>query len=426
MCCYGVSRRRFLQLAGGALVTGVVGHGHAQDEIVRIGFVLPTHTGQMPVALDSQMLAGEAALMGAVMGEEDFGFTTKGDTLKVLIGSAPNAAAAARTAERLMAVEQISAIVGGFGTDQARALSAVAEEQKIPFLNIGAPNDTLRSEVCNRFTFHVEASAAMYLDALTGWFTHTGSRRWFFVFPETHEGRALYRRAQHALNNHSLGGQEVGYAAVPERPSYREVMEGIRNTEADIVLLLLDWRPQLDFLGYYEAASLECDITGLPYPVTQTRDFFRSIQDAAPQQASDFRAALWEATLVDAGAKELNERFLERWGLPMDPPAWAAYQGVKILSDAITATATPSGPSLANFLESPETVFDVQKGIAVSFRSWDHQLRQPLYIVRGQAADVNRRDLVELVGELPSLTESDGSSAERLDRLGDLGSGAPC
>lgn len=256
--------------------------------------------------------------------------------------------------------------------------------------------------------------------------THTGSRRWFFVFPETQEGRALYRRAQHAIGNDPSGAQEVGYAAVPERPSYREVMEGIRNTEADVVLLLLDWRPQLDFLGYYEAAGLECDITGLPYPVTQTRDFFMSIQDAAPQQASGYRAALWEATLVGNGAKELNERFLERWGIPMDPPSWAAYQSVKILSDAVTATGAPSGPSLVNFLESPEAVFDVQKGVAVSFRSWDHQLRQPLYVVRGQTVDVNRRDLVELVSEVPGLTESDGSYAERLDRLGDLESGAPC
>lgn len=393
------SRRRFLALCGGALAAGLPSRALAQPETVRLGFVLPRQTGGLSSRFQSQELAGEAAYKGAVMGEEDFGAGT-GFTLELLVGSAPDGAAALRAGARLAATEGVLALVGGFGDDQALALSRVAEENGVLFFNIGSASAALRG-AHNPHTFHIEASAAMYLDALAGWFAQAGFRRWFFVYPEAGEGQALYKGAQHALQSQK-GASVVGRVTVSATPVYGEAVAAIKQAEPELVVLLLDWRSQLDFLGHYEAAGLEFAVTGFPDPVTQTRDFLIASKEVARQGTPHYHAALWEATLEPHGARALNERFFARWGVPMDPSAWAAYQSVRILSQTISATETLNSAELVAYLERPRARFDVQKDGSVSFSPRDHQLHQPLYIVKGNPTAERPRDMAQLVAEVPA------------------------
>jgi len=51
---------------------------------------------------------------------------------------APGPEAAARAARRLVALDRVQALVGGFSEAEALALSAIAEETGTPFLNIAA------------------------------------------------------------------------------------------------------------------------------------------------------------------------------------------------------------------------------------------------------------------------------------------------
>jgi len=422
-----LSRRHFLRFNAGLVAAGLLGRGQAQRATIHLGFVLPLRTGQLARLPNTQELAGESAYKGAVMGGEDYDVAVGHEVaeLKVVITSAPDETAALRSAERLVAAEGVFALVGGFGLGQALALSTVAEDRKVLFFNIGSASDVLRAEACNRYTFHIEASATMYLDALVGWFTKSGFRRWLVVYPETGEGNALYRQAQEALSRRLGEVSETGVVTVPEVPVYHEAVEAIKRAEPEVVLLLLDWQSQLDFLGYYEAAGLEFAITGFPYPVTQTRDFFISSGEVAPHGASGYRAALWETTLVAHGAQHLNERFFERWGVPMDPPAWAAYQSVKIVTEAISALGTSRSVKLAEYLESSRARFDIQKGVGVSFRPSDHQLDQPLYLVTGNRTAESPLTMANLVSELPANTLGP-NSVQSLPRLDDLQSATGC
>lgn len=413
-----ISRRHFLRLNAGVVAAGLLSRGRAQHETIRLGFVLPLRTGQALSLPNTQELAGEAAYKGAVMGGEDFGAAIgRKKDLEVVFSSAPDETAALRAAERLAATEEVLALIGGFGERQARALGAVAGNRKVLFFNIGSASDVLRGPACNRYTFHIEASAAMYLDALAGWFTQAGFRRWIFVYPETDEGDALYKRAREALSQGPGGATEAGAVMVPEVPIYYEAVEAIKQAKPDVVLLLLEWQSQLDFLAYYEAAGLEYAITGFPYPITQTRDFFIFSKGVAPYGNSDYRVALWEATLMAHGARQLNERFFGRWGVPMDPPAWAAYQAVKIMSEAIPAVDTLSSAKLAAYLESSRARFDVQKGVRVFFQPLDHQLNQPLYMVKGNYAAEKPLAMANLISEQPTHTTV-ANSGQGLRRRG--------
>lgn len=423
MLKHPLTRRQALAF-GGALALGTLrALAQPKEEVLRLGVVLPS---QPRSGLERAVV--EAARMGLEMGRDEYGFNAGlvGQRLEVLLRTASDAQAAVREAERLVGSEEVYALVGGFG-GQAEALSRLAEQRRVLFLNIGSPGDRLRQEACGRYTFHLEASAAMYLDALAAWFIQAGFRNWFVVYEEGAEGQSLYQRARKSLLERHFGAREVGRASVsPSRPDFRSILEGIRRVQPQVVLLLLGAEAQLAFLGQYEAARLGAAVTGFPYPEAQTRAFFAASRSRAPRAGAGHRAVLWEAKLDAYGARELNARFRERFKKPMDPPAWASYQSVKLLFEAASFGGSLEGPRLMSYLENPTTVFDVHKGIGVSFRPWDHQLRQSLYLVKINPQARDDWDLASLVGELPAIYRPGTDPIERLDQLGDLRRDSRC
>ncbi|HEX3130969.1 MAG TPA: hypothetical protein VH394_26785 [Thermoanaerobaculia bacterium] len=84
------------------------------------------------------------------------------------------------------------------------------------------------------------------------------------------------------------------------------------------------------------------------------------------------RVVDWHPSLTKFGAEQLNQRFETRFGSPMDERAWAAWLAVMAAAEAALRNTT---------LERLR--FDGHKGARLSFRSEDHTLRQPLYVVAG-------------------------------------------
>jgi hypothetical protein len=274
----------------------------------------------------------------------------------------------------------------------------------------------------------------MYLDAILGWFVRAGYRRWYFVHDDGADSQELYERAFVSLEERHWGSELAGRGILRlEDPrDVAPVLDDIGDVRPEVVLLLTDWRTQLDFLSRYQAAGLTLPVTGFPDPAAQMRDFYFASRQAAPTGGSGHRAALWEATLDAYGARELNARFAGRWGRPMDPPAWSAYQAVKIAFEASIASGGTDGPSLAAFLASERGLFDVSKGIGVTFRPWDHQMRQSLFLVKINPEASASMELApmlaraSLVGELPAIYMPGTEPVERLDQLGEIDPARSC
>jgi ABC-type branched-subunit amino acid transport system substrate-binding protein len=379
-----VSRRKFLKLTSGALAAGILDNGVAAERAPAIGVLVPNRTGPDPLQVSPNQVVGEAARMGAILAEEELARGTGGwsSDVIVLLASAPDDASTIRSARRLLALGDVFALVGGFSPGQSRSLAALAEESDVLFLNIACSSDALREGSCGPNTFHVEASATMYLDCLLNRPGPPGARRWFVIHPDSDEGRGRHGSASAALERAGPGSQAVGHAVVGERErDLSEVLKEIEVTRPDAVLLLADALGQLDFLARFRAAGFTTELFGFPEATSQTRMFYDASRRTATRPGWAVRAALWEATLEQHGAKALNQNFLSRWGRPMDPSAWAAYQAIAILSQLAARADSLQAAELRTRLESPETKFDVGKGAAVGFRKPDHQLLQPLYRV---------------------------------------------
>lgn len=425
-----LSRRLFL----GSAIAGLASPALAQHAPrLRVGAVLPLGGPELPLAAANLAEPARAALEGMTLSTEDATQNAGlfGGGVDLLVANAPSVEAARRAAMRLVEHDRVSVLVGGFTAEDATAISEVASATGTLFLNIAASHDVLRRN-CDPLTFHIEASAAMYLDALAGWFVRAGHRRWLVVHSDDAAGQALMERLESRLGGAHWGARLADKVAVdPASRDFRVAARAIARTDADMVLLLTDWMAQLDLLAAAESVGTSLPVTGFPWAAAQTRWFYGASRQAAPTVGRSFRAALWEPTLDAYGARELNARHTARWGRPMDASAWAGYQAIKIATEANLRTASLSGRDLATWLSDSATVFDLHKGIGASFRPWDRQLRQSLYLVQIAAAGDGGTELdrlkarAALTGELPAIYMPGTDPVERLDQIGDMARDTP-
>jgi ABC-type branched-subunit amino acid transport system substrate-binding protein len=125
---------------------------------------------------------------------------------------------------------------------------------------------------------------------------------------------------------------------------------------------------------------------------------------------ADGQVEAWNERLDRFGADQLNQRYRARFGQGMDGAAWAGWFAVKALWESSLRARSSSAEAVMGWLESPATQFDGHKGRPLSFRAWDHQLRQPLYVTSASGGEP-----VEVPRATPGADES---SRDILDRLG--------
>jgi ABC transporter substrate binding protein (PQQ-dependent alcohol dehydrogenase system) len=369
-----------------------------------------------------------AAAQGAEMANDEFGFNAEmleyEFSAEAAVADGPGAVVAA--AQTLLDEHGVYGIVGGFDAAEAEALAGWADEAGVPFINVGASADVLRNEQCKPSLFHVEPSATMYLDAMAGWYVRSGLRDWYFLLTGDDESSAQLNRIERTLEERHFAANVAGSAVVGPDTDWDDVASRISRSRADLVVLFMSAEDQLAAVHELDARGASVMVTGYPYQEAQTRDFYRAWRAAAPTLGTGYRISAWEATLDAYGARELNARYRAMYGEPMDTSAWAVYQGVKILYEAAFFGGSADPGDVMAYLTDAQSVFDVWKGIGTSFRPWDRQLRQPLYLVKIDQTAEAAFTLATLVGELPAIYMPGTEVAERLDQLGELAAASRC
>jgi ABC transporter substrate binding protein (PQQ-dependent alcohol dehydrogenase system) len=93
-------------------------------------------------------------------------------------------------------------------------------------------------------------------------------------------------------------------------------------------------------------------------------------------------ALAWHAQFERYGAPQVSRRFFKAAKRPMTDRDWAAWMAGKTL--LALASATPKGPNSAWAQALAKTSVDGSKGVNLSFRTWDGQLRQTMLLTDGQ------------------------------------------
>jgi len=104
-------------------------------------------------------------------------------------------------------------------------------------------------------------------------------------------------------------------------------------------------------------------------------------------------ALAWHAQFERFGAPQVSRRFAKATGRPMTSSDWVSWlAGKAIAAAAIVAQdslkgAAKSAPAsaIAAFAKALQALeVDGSKGVSMSFRTWDGQLRQPVLLTDGQ------------------------------------------
>lgn len=404
------SRRDFLgtlAASGAALAwpagIGLPGRWSTAGSAFKVGFIAgPARpTVRDSAELGARFGAGEVARLAELLDK----------TFELVI--ADPGAGLEQEARRLVEREGVLALVGGLDADGCTGLSRLAHQFGVPFFNVGCPGDRLRGEDCRRTTFSIQASAAMYADALGTWLVaERDLGRWYFVTASDPSQPSVHARLSGAIGR--LGGVEVGSRRISGSPEVGELLGDVQRSGAEVLFLDLPERQRAPFLRAYRERDPPFELAGPPIASSW-------LWSLDPELRVGIWPTLWHHKLFKYGAEQLNGRFASQFQRPLEAYGWASWMALKILGDAVLRGGSTEADELIRFLESDRGQFDGHKGKRLSFRAWNHQLRQPIYLVRGApGGGGDSWDVFDSVAELP-LGEPgpELTSAEFLDELGE-------
>jgi ABC transporter substrate binding protein (PQQ-dependent alcohol dehydrogenase system) len=229
--------------------------------------------------------------------------------------------------------------------------------------NVSAQADSLRGADCQQNLMHLFPSLAMRTDALVQWIV---ARKWRDILvlegPDALDAatvRAVERSAK-----------RFGARSVAKRP----FVLGTDPRERD----------QNNF------ALLTTGSYDVVFVADESREFARFLpyQTLNPRPvigATGLTAEAWHWAWDRDGGANLSRRFRRMAQRPMRGEDWAAWIGVKAIIEAVLRTRTIDFNKVSAHLRSADFRVDGSKGQALSFRSWDNQLRQPIQLATADA-----------------------------------------
>lgn len=225
--------------------------------------------------------------------------------------------------------------------------------------DIGSIDDELRNQACRANLFHILPSRSMRTDALAQYFMKKKWQKWFLVVGAAAEDK-LYAGAV------TRSARKFGSEIVLEKP-WEHTFDARRSAQADVavftqadeydVLLVAD-----EFSEFGEYLDYR---TWLPRPVAGTQGLV---------------ATSWHKTHEQWGAAQIQKRFQEKAGRWMEEVDYAAYIAVRAVGEAATRTQSNEVNKLREYLLSDQFALQGYKGTPLSFRTWNHQLRQPILL----------------------------------------------
>ena len=241
------------------------------------------------------------------------------------------------------------------------ATLAVADAVKLPVFNVAEATDALRQADCRRNLWHLLPSERMRADALA---QTLAAQRWTQVLllagPSADDAPRVSAAAA-AIKRYGLKVVDTRAFKLSADPRERDLANP----------LLLTGRASYDVVWVVDSAGEFA--RALPYRTALPR----------PVVGDGGLAALaWHAQFERFGAPQVSRRFAKAHQRPMTAHDWASWLAGRALVAA--AVAAPNGPLPALHKALAEAELDGSKGVNLSFRPWDGQLRQPLLLSDGQ------------------------------------------
>ena len=237
--------------------------------------------------------------------------------------------------------------------------------QQVLIFNTRSKDNALRNEKCHANLLHLAPSRAMLADALMQYLSWKRWKRLVLVTGRHANDRKYAEALKRSARRYGLDiVDEKNWTAVP---GARRTDSGHHSLQQEVpaftqfgdhdVLLVAD---EADEFGEY-----------LPYRTSRPRPV-AGTQGLMPTS--------WHRSQEQWGATQVQRRFSKLAGRPMTERDYAAWAALRSIGEAVTNTGSAEVSELRKFLLSKRFKLAGFKGVPLSFRDWNGQLRQPILV----------------------------------------------
>jgi ABC transporter substrate binding protein (PQQ-dependent alcohol dehydrogenase system) len=242
---------------------------------------------------------------------------------------------------------------------QRLAVSESARQSLI--FDVASVDDALRGNACSRHVVHLLPDRSMRADALAQYLAKKRWNRWFLIVgrePGDHAFAAAVERAAKRFGGKIVASKEWSYAYDDRRTPESEVPVFTQGDDYDVLWVVDEAGSFGDLLAYR---------SWLPRPVVGTQGLV---------------ATAWHRTHEAWGALQLQNRFKQQSGRWMQEVDYAAWLAIRAIGEAATRTKGVDFDAISAYVRGDQLALAGFKGVPLSFRSWDGQLRQPVLLAQ--------------------------------------------
>lgn len=262
-------------------------------------------------------------------------------------------------------------IIADLEPEDLLAVADLPEAAGSIILNARSDQDHLREKDCRKNVFHILPSYAMRADALAQYLVWKRWNRWFLVKGKTAEDRAYADAVVRSAKR--FGGRIVEDRLFEYDAGNRRTDSGHQQVQTQMPLLTqgaashdVVWAADVgDAYGTFLLYR-----THDPSPVVGTQGMV---------------AVAWHRAYEQYAGTQLQNAFEETAGRIMTERDYAAWLAARVFGEAATRTQETDVPALRGHVLSDDFKVAGFKGQQLTFRSWNHQLRQPVLIMGPQA-----------------------------------------
>ncbi|WP_460451886.1 type 1 periplasmic-binding domain-containing protein [Alsobacter sp. SYSU BS001988] len=273
-------------------------------------------------------------------------------------------------------------------------LAAAGGPPSLALFNVRDPDDQLRADACRGALFHIVPTVSMRTDALAQFLVRRNWKKILVLEGPEPEDKAFSAAMKASARKFGARIVDTRSFAITNDPRRREqVNVGLLTGSEDYDVVFV-----ADVVG--EFARMIPYRTVLPRPVVGSEGL---------------RPLAWHPSAERNGAPQLNRRFERDAGRPMEEEDWAAWAAVRAVIDAEVRNARDGAASpLPKLLGRADMTLELYKAYPGSFRPWDHQLRQAIFLATSNAVT----DIAPIEGFL--------HETNILDTLGRAANQSPC
>ncbi len=333
---------------------------------VKIVYLGKTYAEPPPLSLLDKVLTDEG-VQGARIALKENNTTGRlvGQKHELTEAIIPEAEDIAAKAKALLA-EGVRLIIADLEAPDLLAVADLPEARDAILLNIRASDDELRQEQCRSNVFHLPPSWAMRADALAQYLLWKKWRRWVLISgqsPKDLQYAAAVKRAAQ-----KFGGKIVDEKSYKFEAGSRRTDSGHQQIQTQMPLLT-QTSADYDVLFVTDAAEAFGD-----YLMYRT-------YDPRPVAGTHGLAALgWHRSFEQYAGMQMQNRFEKLAGRMMTERDYYGWLAARTFGEAALRRASANPADLFAYMLSKEFEVAGFKGQGMTFRRWDHQLRQPILL----------------------------------------------